>query len=447
VTEWLLCIRMFQRLRKRSHNTSTESSSLSSNTMDHHHHPSESTATTLSEASPLLSTLGGDSKEGSTDNNQQQQQQQHHGLKTTGIPASLYVLSGVTQPLIMTLCKDAGLADSRCQLYMLFYYLGPASVGLQMYLSENQKKLPSWKMIGRCGGITVFDICAQALNYTGAALAGPTIFSIVYSSVTVWTAVFSRIVLRRTLLPQQWLGVWIVFGGLALTATDHSVQVGSDVAHGLFLVMIGSAMHGFTYVLCEVVMVLSDQALASMPRYLQQLLGDKQEERLTVVQNCAIQGFFAVMSMLVWQLVYTMPRWDDLILGPAQQVGTTLTHALTILGMFTLANLIHSLSYFFTLRHFPGGATSAGVMKGLQAVLVFVVTDYFFCGRSGGSEMCFSTTKLASLVTVVGGVLLFGVYTEKQHRREAQQQQRPSTPDAGAVSQQQESKQLITNSV
>ena len=238
------------------------------------------------------------------------QQQQHN--PATAIPASLYVLSGVTQPLLMTLCQDAGLADPQCQLYMLFYYLGPASVGLKLYLSaEERKSLPSWPMVARAGGITLFDISAQAMNYTGAALAGPTIFAIVYSSVTVWTAVFSWLLLQRQLLPGQWLGIALVFGGLALAATDHSVQVGSRVAHGLLLVVLGSAMHGLTYVLCEVVMVVNDQAqahLASMPQLLQTiLLGDTsnsnhaEEQRLSVTQNCAIQGIFAVLFMLIWQ--------------------------------------------------------------------------------------------------------------------------------------------------
>ena len=47
---------------------------------------------------------------------------------------------------------------------------------------------------------------------------------------------------------------------------------------------------------------------------------------------------------------------------------------------------------------------SAGVMKGLQAVLVFVASHLIYCGRTGGTEMCFTTGKFLSLVTVTGGV-------------------------------------------
>jgi len=214
------------------------------------------------------------------------------------------------------------------------------------------------------------------------------------------------------------MGIITVFGGLVLTATDGSVQVGSDVARGLLLVLLGSAMHGLTYVLCETVMVILPHHDDSCEGLRSFLMGNPRDKRLTVLQNCAIQGIVAVVIMFVWQIIYTAPRYDELILEPMIQAHTTKLHAALVLGFFALSNLIHALSYFYTLRHFPGGATSAGVMKGLQAVLVFVVTDFFFCGRTGGTEMCFSTTKFVSLVTVVGGIILYGVFTEKQHRLE-----------------------------
>jgi hypothetical protein len=54
-------------------------------------------------------------------------------------------------------------------------------------------------------------------------------------------------------------------------------------------------------------------------------------------------------------------------------------------------------------------------MKALQAVLVFVAAHWLYCGRIGGQEMCFTTSKLVSLLTVVGGVMLFGfAATERQ---------------------------------
>jgi drug/metabolite transporter (DMT)-like permease len=152
---------------------------------------------------------------------------------------------------------------------MFFYYLGPSALvfGLirECYRQTNrgaspstttttrQLQLPSQRAVLEARGIASFDIIAQAMNYTGAGLAGSSIFSIIYSSVTVWTAIWSRLFLQRTLSWTQWLAVWIVFGGLVIAGT-HSTELGSDVMTGTLLVVVGSAMHGAVYVMGEALM-------------------------------------------------------------------------------------------------------------------------------------------------------------------------------------------------
>ncbi|KAG7341136.1 hypothetical protein IV203_023087 [Nitzschia inconspicua] len=207
----------------------------------------------------------------------------------------------------MTLLEQAGIADASCQSYMIFYYLFPASFIL------------------------------------------PVIWNNEWPQLTIWTAVFSQILLGRTLSRLQWITVVIVFAGLALTATD-SLKLGQDVAQGSILVLFGSAMHALTF------------------------------------------G------------------------NPCKMPNTTIAAALGLLVLFGLANLVHSITFFHTLLNYPGGATSAGVMKGLQAVLVFLFTDLLYCDRVGGTEMCFSRAKFLSLVTVCGGVLGYGVATEYSER-------------------------------
>lgn len=308
----------------------------------------------------------------------------------TGINAIFYVLSGCMQPILMTTCRYAGLADSSSQLYMLFYYIGPALVILPLWV-DGTTVWPSSMTIVKAAGIAMFDIGSQTLNYTGASLAGPTIFAIVYSSVTIWTAVFSQILLRRKISAWQWASVVLVFLGLTLAATD-SAKLGGDVFHGLLLVLVGSMTHGLTYVMLEGVMTVGN-------------------DTLSVGQNCAIQGLVASFCFGLWQIVYTIPRWDETIGGPMEEAGTTPRRAIEILFMFGLTNLIHAMTFLHTSRHFMGGATSAGVMKGLQAVLVFVATHILYCGRSGGEEMCFTRGKLLSLITVAGGVTFYGFAT------------------------------------
>mmetsp|Transcript_53334 Transcript_53334/g.113299 ORF Transcript_53334/g.113299 Transcript_53334/m.113299 type:complete len:208 (+) Transcript_53334:493-1116(+) len=147
----------------------------------------------------------------------------------------------------------------------------------------------------------------------------------------------------------------------------------------------------------------------------------KEEEsrhHISVRANCAVQGIVATLCLLLWQLVYTLPRLSSLILDPMAEAGTTPLRALAILGAIALANLLHSVTFFATLKYFPGGATSAGVLKGLQAVLVFAASSIVLCGRWGGVEMCWSRCKGLSLMVVVCGILLYATYTEKDRRTE-----------------------------
>ncbi len=324
----------------------------------------------------------------------------------TFLVAIIYILSGSTQPLLITLVKEAGLGDPHCQVYMLMYYLGPAMVSIPVFCTDRRSTMPPFKSLAKASFIPVIDIIAQATNYTGASMAGPTLFAIIYSSVTVWAAVYSRIMLGRKMSFLQWLGVFIVFGGLTITATN-SETVGEDVFRGAMLVLAGSSLHAMTYVLSEAVMGGHDEQ--------QQEEEHQQQERSTkisVEMNCALQGLVAGGAYLAWQIIYTKRNYHEHIEIPMELAGTTTTYAVTILLSLSLSNLVHALSFFYTLKHFPGGATSAGVMKGLQAVLVFVFTSVVYCGSMGGAEMCFTYTKFLSLIIVCGGVLIFAMATD-----------------------------------
>lgn len=305
----------------------------------------------------------------------------------------VYVLSGVSQPLLVTLAKAAGLADPSCQLYMLPYYLGPALI---LPCSGFRLRDYSGKAIIKTAAVATMDIASQVMNYTGSSMCGPTIFAIIYSSVTVWAAVFSMLILSRYMNTAQWVGVMIVFGGLTITALD-SISVGPDVFRGSCLVLIGSALHAMIYVLSEVLLTTG--------------------EKLPMTAYCAVLCALSSSAFILWQLFFTLPRFDNLIGGPMHDAGTSPVAAVMILCAIGLANLVHAISFFYTLKNTPGGSVSTGVLKGLSAVLVFVVCHWVFCGRDGGREMCFTWSKFSSLCVVVGGVLLYGKATEAaQHK-------------------------------
>jgi drug/metabolite transporter (DMT)-like permease len=249
-------------------------------------------------------------------------------------------------------------------------------------------------------------------DIAGNNLAGPTIFSIIYSSVTVWAAIYSKFLLARSMSKKQWIGVILVVFGLSVTALD-SVSEGKHVFAGALLILIGSSLHAITYVLSEMIMMPPSETESTG-----QLVKFRLEP-ISVRANCAIQGIVACLAFLMWQIVYTLPRFQSLILDEMNAVGTTPFHALCILISITGANVVHSVAFFQTLKDFPGGATSAGVLKGLQAVLVFLISSMVLCGRIGGSEMCWTHTKLLSLIVVVFGILFYGKATTTKAEKES----------------------------
>jgi hypothetical protein len=155
---------------------------------------------------------------------------------------------------------------------------------------------------------------------------------------------------------------------------------------------------------------------------LQQVTTIRQQQKKEVIStraNCAIQGLVATILLFIWQLIYTLPNIHQLVLTPMALSNTSPFQAIMILGAITLSNLVHSLTFYVTLKYLPGGATSAGILKGLQAVLVFCFSSIFLCerddddnidnggkgvGRSQDEMMCWSTNKAISLLIVLCGI-------------------------------------------
>ena len=224
------------------------------------------------------------------------------------------------------------------------------------------------------------------------------------------------------------MGIVLVVVGLSITALD-SFAVGKKIFVGACLILVGSSFHGLTYVLSEMIMTTkeddnshsSSSAAAAVSSSLKNHRSTQQQQyrreprHISIRANCAIQGIVASVVLLIWQIIYTLPRIQALIFTPMEEYGTSPLHATTILLAITFANLLHSVTFYVTLKHFPGGATSAGVLKGLQAVLVFGVGSLVLCGRWGGLEMCWSMVKFGSLVVVVCGILVYYVATTRRY--------------------------------
>jgi len=426
--------------------------------------------------------------------------------RSTKLASAAYVASGILQPLLMVQLKRSGLAHPKAQPYMFFYYLGPALLAFRVpfggrattteeeegeqtptaasrrssqqrpHRQQKRQRLlrPPFSseysrskrnLIAKACAIAVIDAAAQCLNYGGAALAGPTIYSVVYSSLVIWVAFFRRLVLpcQPPLTRLQAAAVSLVVCGLLVTSFDSATSYGrrpeegernngrgqhdddDDVAKGTGMVFVGSVVSSLSYVFSEAVMlkkkkttvgsansvvtttnghrdddekttgttVINDSSTESYFVAHSSPDGRRRQPTLSVAENAAIQGTTSCLLLLAYQLAYTVPRFDAVIAQPMRLANTTAGRAFRLLAAFTATNFAHTYAFYVLLRYAPGGATTAGMMKGLQASFVSAATHLAYCNRGDGNgtldrEMCFSYPKFVSLVAVVTGVTLFG---------------------------------------
>eukprot|EP01038_Epipyxis_sp_PR26KG_P007848 gene7848-10656_t len=264
----------------------------------------------------------------------------------------LFVLSGVVIPLLIEFISISGACEKSTFLIAL-----PGSMAMSLSILTNLKVrkqgIIRWDMIVF---IAVCDICSQILNLNGLIYAGSAIFTVVYSSVTIYTAVFARIFLNVRLQSTQWFGIFVVFAGLAIVSIGAKTD-GRDVFFGVILILLGSLIHSLTYIASEYLLAIIDNPIA--PELL-----------------CTLLGSITLCMNLIWQIFYTVPRYNEKLLGLV-------------------------------------GSISTGLLKCAQTVIIFIFSHYAFCSIQ--KSQCFTISKGFSLLLVLLGVSIYTHYNDKNH--------------------------------
>lgn len=266
--------------------------------------------------------------------------------------------------------------------------------------------------------LCILDVISASMNFTGLLYAGSAIFTVVYSSMTMYTAVFSWIILNRSLRVLQWVGIWVIVVGLSLTSVFVPSTVGPEVTNvdkntspvgattadhlasevmseasrislGIFLVVCGSLFHSLSYILSEIVLTTF-------------------KESVTPVGLSTTVGFFGCAVFGAWQIIYTMPRFQLLVIDEIAKHNGVYWVILICFIVLVCSSLVHAVCFFSLIQRV--GSTTTGVLKGVQSVLVFVLSHYFFCNLQ--PAQCFTELKGVSLGLVLMGVFLYSYFQE-----------------------------------
>lgn len=216
-------------------------------------------------------------------------------------------------------------------------------------------------------------------------MAGSGIYQVVYSSVVCWSALMSRVVLKKNVQRDEWIGIATVTFGLAFSALgeSHGGKHAYIILIGSLNTFIGAGFYGTTYVTGEFTLNLPEHPT---PREL-----------------CIKVGTTCVGIIAVYMTFYVFPNWNEIVMTPIKEAqGDSSTIVLGLL-LYTISQLAHGFTYFMMLRSI--GAVSTGVMQSLRAVLVFALSSMVFCSRQ--ESQCFDLRRGISTMFVVVGVLYY----------------------------------------
>ncbi|KAK4509276.1 uncharacterized protein ATC70_007626 [Mucor velutinosus] len=241
--------------------------------------------------------------------------------------------------------------------------------------------------------LAVLDVFANFCVTVGFAIVGSGMYQVIYSSVVIWCALLTWLFMKRTLSTMQWIAIFGTSAGLAISSMDNftsSAEVDAQSAAKTTILMFGTLMTlgGTFFYSC--VYVYSDYIMS------------QQKPPPLPARICFYSGIYTSIISLVWISLYTLPRFDQLI---HLKEGTTMDSVWFIYLLVVVANASHSWNYYELIDR--TGSVATGILQGLRAVLIYIISDAWYC--ESDSAQCFTAFKGVGSLLVIGCVLLFTI--------------------------------------
>lgn len=218
------------------------------------------------------------------------------------------------------------------------------------------------------------------LTYTGSGL-----YVVIYSSATLWSALFSFLLYKQRLPVMQIVSLFIVFAGLCITAfkaSGGSTKDSDDIMYGIIITLTSSCM----------------QSLALV--YFRQVTSG-----LHFYTSNYLLGCFGLFFDLIYIVCYTIPHWDELIGAPMMAKGNDGTGILILYVGSTLINIFKSWGWGTVMKE--GGPVVLGLCQACKSIGIFGLSAVMFCAHQ--ESQCYSTEKTIATVMVVFGVTLYSL--------------------------------------
>ncbi|CAL5996114.1 Conserved_hypothetical protein [Hexamita inflata] len=238
--------------------------------------------------------------------------------------------------------------------------------------------------------ISLIDVIGTTLTLFGQILCGSGVYIIIYSSLTVSSALGSRIFMKKYFSFISVLGIIVITVGLGVSGIT-SFNAGSQVIIGIVITLVGTIFHSCVY-------------------WLNEYFNHKYGVNLQIM--CGYTGLFGFCIFMVYQFSVTIPNWTKLVTDPILEHNGVFWQVGLLYGALILVDLLHMFSQYTVVPRV--GSVSTGVGKSISSIIVFVLSHILFCELQ--TSQCIDMWKMISLGVVVCGVITYsvGIMMKKQ---------------------------------
>jgi drug/metabolite transporter (DMT)-like permease len=343
-------------------------------------------------------------------------------LATFLVAAFLYVGTGILQPIVIDYLKSNGsLGRKILVLPTLANVMGMACCGVMVESKEWKSLYKHSRLILTAAAI---DWISGMLLTGGILLTGGSIFVIFYNSCPVWTALLSYFVMKQSLTVPQTAGIVLVSCGLIYNVLGNRSTASSKVSDvqgnarivmiGSVIVLMGSFMHSCMFVVSELALKnKSPPKKKNGTNNKKENANAKDDIDSTDISPplwSSSLGILESFAMMTWVMinVYLGGFFDP-------QLGIENPTAPVILKGFVALlciDAIHAAAFFALLSKL--GAVASALLKGVQTIIVVLLSAALFCDPETSPQQCLDTVKISSMSIVLLGVLCFAGSKKKK---------------------------------
>lgn len=243
--------------------------------------------------------------------------------------------------------------------------------------------------------LLVLDIVGQILYWSGLAFIGSGLTTLLYSSIIIWTGIFSRIFFNKSISDVRWVCIFWLWASVGLSAAGQLKSTGGVYQVICILAILISAMlFGLNFVLVDNIVT-------------------------TKLSPIEIGLFFwpNLVICVLWVCIFDGLNYQRYVIDSIKRSNPDYS-SFTIIGLlvlFFLSNGSHQISMFYQLNEGKIAAVTTGVNKILQAALVFISSDLIYCPKHQWNkhredvqlEQCIDTFKLIGFIGTLIGVLVY----------------------------------------